>query len=173
MARGTLRIYLGAAPGVGKTYAMLNEGCRRAERGSDVVIGYVEHHERAQTRQQIRELEVIPRMQVGHRDATFAEMDLDAVLARRPAVALVDELAHTNAPGTRHAKRWQDVEELLAAGIDVVSTVNVQHLESLNDVVLRITGVAQRETVPDAFVRAADQIELVDMSPEALRRRMA
>ena len=173
MARGTLRIYLGAAPGVGKTYAMLNEGCRRAERGSDVVIGYVEHHERAQTRQQIRELEVIPRMQVGHRDATFAEMDLDAVLARRPAVALVDELAHTNAPGTRNAKRWQDVEELLAAGIDVVSTVNVQHLESLNDVVLRITGVAQRETVPDAFVRAADQIELVDMSPEALRRRMA
>jgi len=173
MARGTLRIYLGAAPGVGKTYAMLNEGCRRAERGGDVVIGYVEHHERVQTRQQIRELEVIPRIQVGHRDATFPEMDLDAVLARRPAVALVDELAHTNTPGMRNAKRWQDVEELLEAGIDVISTVNVQHLESLNDVVLRITGITQRETVPDAFVRAADQIELVDMSPEALRRRMA
>jgi two-component system sensor histidine kinase KdpD len=173
MARGTLRIYLGAAPGVGKTYAMLSEGCRRAERGSDVVVGFVEHHERPQTKQQIRNLEVVPRKMVTHREATIAEMDLDAVLARRPAVALVDELAHTNAPGMRNGKRWQDVEELLAAGIDVISTVNVQHLESLNDVVQRITGVAQRETVPDAFVRSADQIELVDMSPEALRRRMA
>ncbi len=173
MARGTLRIYLGAAPGVGKTYAMLSEGCRRAERGSDVVVGYVETHGRAQTMQQIRELEVVPRMHVSHRDSTFPEMDVDALLARRPAMALVDELAHTNTPGMRNAKRWQDVEELLAAGIDVISTVNIQHLESLNDVVQRITGVAQRETVPDAFVRAADQIELVDMSPEALRRRMA
>ena len=173
MARGTLRIYLGAAPGVGKTYAMLNEGRRRAQRGADVVVGFVEHHERTQTRQQIGDLEVVPRVYIRHREATFPEMDLDAVLARRPAVALVDELAHTNTPGMRNAKRWQDVEELLAAGIDVVSTVNVQHLESLNDVVQRITGITQRETVPDAFVRAADQIELVDMSPEALRRRMA
>ncbi len=173
MARGTLRIYLGAAPGVGKTYAMLSEGRRRAERGGDVVVGYVETHGRVQTSEQIGGLEVVPRVQVSHRDSTFPEMDVDALLARHPAMALVDELAHTNTPGMRNAKRWQDVEELLAAGIDVISTVNIQHLESLNDVVLRITGVAQRETVPDAFVRSADQIELVDMSPEALRRRMA
>ena len=173
MARGILRIYLGAAPGVGKTYAMLSEGCRRAERGGDVVIGYVETHGRVQTTQQIRDLEVVPRILITHRESTFEEMDIDALLARQPAMALVDELAHTNTPGMRNTKRWQDVEELLAAGIDVISTVNIQHLESLNDVVLRITGVAQRETVPDAFVRSADQIELVDMSPEALRRRMA
>lgn len=173
MARGTLRIYLGAAPGVGKTYAMLNEGARRAARGADVVIGFVETHGRANTLAQIRDLEVIPRRAVAYRGTTFEEMDLDAVLERRPTVALVDELAHTNTPGMRNDKRWQDVEELLDAGIDVVSTVNVQHLESLNDVVERITGVAQRETVPDSFVRNADQVELVDMSPEALRRRMA
>ncbi|HNJ97269.1 MAG TPA: DUF4118 domain-containing protein [Ilumatobacteraceae bacterium] len=173
MARGTLRIYLGAAPGVGKTFAMLNEGYRRAARGSDVVIGYVETHERAVTREQIRDLEIVPRATVLYRGTSFQEMDLDAVLARRPAVALVDELAHTNTPGMRHEKRWQDIAELLDAGIDVISTVNIQHLESLNDVVQRITGVTQRETVPDAFVRSADQIELVDMSPEALRRRMA
>lgn len=173
MARGSLRIYLGAAPGVGKTYAMLNEGYRRAQRGADVVVAFVETHRREHTAAQLRDLPVMPRLTVSHRDAQFEEMDLDAVLARRPAVALVDELAHTNPTGMRNAKRWQDVEELLAAGIDVVSTVNVQHLESLNDVVLRITGITQRETVPDAFVRAADQIELVDMSPEALRRRLA
>ncbi len=173
MARGRLRVYLGAAPGVGKTYAMLAEGRRRRSRGTDVVVGYVETHGRAATAAQLGDLPVVPRKKVEYRDATFEEMDLDAVLARRPAVALVDELAHTNAPGGRHEKRWQDIEELLDAGIDVVSTVNVQHLESLNDVVERITGVVQRETVPDAVVRAADQIELVDMSPEALRRRMA
>jgi len=173
MARGTLRIYLGAAPGVGKTYAMLGEGARRLERGADVVIGYVETHGRAQTQHQIGSLEVVPRATVTYRGASFEEMDVDAVLARKPAVALVDELAHTNQPGMRNTKRWQDVEELLAAGIDVISTVNIQHLESLNDVVLSITGVPQRETVPDSFVRQADQIELVDMSPEALRRRMA
>jgi two-component system, OmpR family, sensor histidine kinase KdpD len=173
MARGTLRIYLGAAPGVGKTYAMLNEGYRRAQRGADVVVGFVETHRRAQTAEQLRDLPIQPRIVVTHRAATFEELDLDGLLARRPAVALVDELAHTNPPGMRNAKRWQDVEELLAAGIDVISTVNVQHLESLNDVVLRITGITQRETVPDAFVRSADQIELVDMSPEALRRRLA
>lgn len=173
MARGTLRIYLGAAPGVGKTYAMLNEGARRAARGADVVVGFVETHGRVNTLAQIGDLEVVSRRQVAYRDTTFEEMDLDAVLARHPDVALVDELAHTNTPGLRNAKRWQDVEDLLAAGIDVISTVNVQHLESLNDVVERITGVTQRETVPDTFVRAADQVELVDMSPEALRRRLA
>jgi two-component system, OmpR family, sensor histidine kinase KdpD len=171
--RGSLRIYLGAAPGVGKTYAMLGEGRRRAERGTDVVVGFVEAHGREQTAAQIGDLEVVPRHPITYRDATFEEMDVDAVLARHPEVALVDELAHTNVPGSRNEKRWEDVEELLAAGIDVISTVNVQHLESLNDVVERITGVRQRETLPDDVVRAAEQIELVDMTPEALRRRLA
>ncbi len=173
MSRGELRIYLGAAPGVGKTYAMLNEGRRRRDRGTDVVIGFVETHGRAVTAEAIDDLEVVPRRQVTYRGAVFEEMDVDAVLTRAPQVALVDELAHTDVPGSRHEKRWQDIEELLAAGITVISTVNVQHLESLNDVIERITGVVQRETVPDAVVRAADQIELVDMTPEALRRRMA
>jgi two-component system, OmpR family, sensor histidine kinase KdpD len=173
MARGHLRVYLGAAPGVGKTYAMLAEGVRRRDRGTDVVVGYVEPHGRAATTAQLRDLPVVPRQQLEYRGAVLEEMDLEAVLVRRPQVALVDELAHTNAPGSRHGKRWEDIEELVAAGIDVITTVNVQHLESLNDVVERITGVVQRETVPDAIVRGADQIELVDMSPEALRRRMA
>lgn len=171
--RGNLRIYFGVAPGVGKTFAMLNEGWRKAERGGDVVVGYFEDHGRPQTTEQLRDLEIIPLRRIEYRGQTFEEMDVDAVLARRPEVALVDELAHTNVPGFRNHKRWQDIEELLDAGIDVVSTVNVQHLESLNDVVERITGVRQQETVPDAVVRSADQIELVDMSPEALRRRMA
>jgi two-component system sensor histidine kinase KdpD len=171
--RGSLRIYLGAAPGVGKTYAMLNEGRRRRERGTDVVVGFVEAHGRAQTADQIGELPVVPRRAVSYRGTVLPEMDLGAVLARRPDVALVDELAHTNAPGSGHAKRWEDVEDLLDAGIDVITTVNIQHLESVNDVVERITGVRQRETLPDEIVRAADQIELVDMTPEALRRRMA
>jgi two-component system sensor histidine kinase KdpD len=173
VARGKLRIYLGAAPGVGKTFAMLDEGWRRATRGTDIVIGYVETHSRSKTTAQIRDLEVVPRRQIEYRGQALEEMDVDAILRRRPKVALVDELAHTNVPGARNEKRWQDVEELLAAGIDVLSTVNVQHLASLNDVVEQIAGVAQRETVPDAVVRAADQIELVDMTPEALRRRMA
>jgi len=170
---GKLRIYLGSAAGVGKTYAMLCEGHRRAERGTDVVIAYVEPHGRPRTAELVEGLEVVPRARLPYRDTTFEEMDLDAVRARKPQVALVDELAHTNVPGSRHAKRWQDMEELLRAGIDVISTVNIQHLESLNDVVEKITGVPQRETVPDAVVRAADQVELVDMTPEALRRRMA
>ncbi|MGC4763129.1 DUF4118 domain-containing protein [Micromonospora sp. DT46] len=173
MPRGELRIYLGAAPGVGKTYAMLEEARRRAERGTDVVVGLVETHGRPQTAAMVGDLEVLPRRVVTYRGAAFTEMDLDAVLARRPEVAVVDELAHTNVPGSRHEKRWQDVRELLDAGITVLSTVNVQHLESVNDVVARITGTTQRETVPDAVVRAAEQVELVDMTPEALRRRMA
>jgi two-component system, OmpR family, sensor histidine kinase KdpD len=171
--RGRLRIYLGAAPGVGKTYAMLGEAHRRAARGTDVVVGFVETHGRAHTEGMLTGLAVVPRRRMDHRGASFEEMDVDAVLARHPEVAIVDELAHTNVPGSRNAKRWQDVHELLAAGIDVVSTVNIQHLESLNDVVESITGVKQRETVPDHVVRAADQIELVDMSPESLRRRLA
>lgn len=173
MARGKLRIYLGAAPGVGKTYAMLNEGRRRQERGTDVVVGFVETHGRANTADQLGTLEVVPRCTLVHRGTGFEEMDLDAVLARGPRVVLVDELAHTNVPGSRHHKRWEDVAVLLDAGIDVLSTLNIQHLESVNDVVERITGVRQQETIPDDFVRAADQVELVDMTPEALRRRMA
>lgn len=171
--RGELRIYLGAAPGVGKTFAMLGEARRRAQRGTDVVVGFVETHGRDRTAEAVGDLEVLPRRTLTHRGRDFEEMDVDAVLARRPAVAVVDELAHTNIPGSRHTKRWQDIEELLDAGIHVLSTVNVQHLESLNDVVERITGVRQRETVPDEVVRAAEQVELVDITPEALRRRMA
>nr|WP_239028771.1 DUF4118 domain-containing protein [Pseudonocardia acidicola] len=168
-----MRIYLGAAPGVGKTYAMLGEGRRRAERGTDVVVGLVETYGRAKTVAMLEGLETVPRRTFAHRGTQLEEMDVDAVLARHPTVVLVDELAHTNAPGSRNPKRWQDVEELLEAGIDVLSTVNVQHLESLNDVVERITGVRQRETVPDEVVRRAGQLELVDITPEALRRRMA
>ncbi|HUP73039.1 MAG TPA: DUF4118 domain-containing protein [Acidimicrobiales bacterium] len=173
MARGQLRIYLGAAPGVGKTFAMLDEGWRRRSRGTDVVIGYVETHGRANTAEKIRDLEVIPRARFDYRGTVLEDMDLDALLERRPRVALVDELAHTNAPGCRNKKRWEDIEELLEAGIDVISTVNVQHLESVNDLVETITGVRQQETVPDIVVRRAEQVELVDMTPEALRRRMA
>jgi two-component system sensor histidine kinase KdpD len=173
MARGKLRIYLGAAPGVGKTYAMLSEAHRRSERGTDCVVALVEHHDRPRTEILMHGLETVHRCTREYRDSVFTEMDVDAVLERHPAVALVDELAHTNVPGGRNAKRWQDVEELLAAGIDVISTVNIQHLESLGDVVEAITGVRQQETVPDEVVRRADQIELVDMSPQALRRRMA
>jgi two-component system, OmpR family, sensor histidine kinase KdpD len=173
MARGTLRIYLGAAPGVGKTFAMLNEGLRRARRGTNLVVGFVESHGRPNTEAAIGDLEVVPRRSLTYAGGRFEEMDLDAILARAPEVALVDELAHSNVPGSRHEKRWEDVEDLLAAGIDVISTLNVQHLESLNDVVERITGVKQHETIPDAVVRAADQLEVVDMTPEALRRRMA
>ena len=156
--RGQLRIYLGSAAGVGKTYAMLGEGHRRRERGTDVVVGFVETHGREHTTEQLRGLEVVPRIRLPYRGTYFEEMDLDAVLERRPEVALVDEFAHTNVPGSRNEKRWQDVEELLDAGIDVISAVNIQHLESLNDVVEKITGVPQRETVPDAIVRAADQV---------------
>ncbi|MRK03175.1 DUF4118 domain-containing protein [Aeromicrobium sp. S22] len=171
--RGTLRVYLGASPGVGKTYAMLAEGRRRAERGADVVVGLVETHGRPRTAEQIGDLEVLPRLEVERGATIQQELDLAGLLARSPQVALVDELAHTNVPGLTHEKRWQDVEDLLAAGICVITTVNIQHLESLNDVVESITGVRQRETVPDTVVRRADAIELVDMSPQALRRRMA
>ena len=173
MARGKLRIYLGAAPGVGKTYAMLSEAHRRVERGTDCVVAFVEHHNRPRTEVMLHGLEQIARRELRYRGTVFTEMDVDEVLARHPQVALVDELPHTNIPGSRNTKRWQDVEELLAAGIDVITTVNIQHLESLGDVVESITGVRQQETVPDEVVRRADQIELVDMSPQALRRRMA
>lgn len=173
MTRGRLRVFLGGAPGVGKTVAMLTEGHRLAEAGEDVVVGLVETHGRAFTLKQVEGLEVVPRKQVAYKGTMIPEMDLDAIIARKPDVVLVDEMAHTNPAGMRNAKRWHDIEELLDAGIDVVSTVNVQHLESLNDVVETITGVVQNETIPDAALRAADQIDLVDLSPEALRQRMA
>ncbi|MEU6184847.1 sensor histidine kinase KdpD [Nocardia sp. NPDC047038] len=173
MKRGQLRIYLGAAPGVGKTYAMLGEAHRRLERGRDVVAAVVETHGREKTAELLDGIERIPPKLIEYRGSTYQEVDVEAVLRRAPAVVLVDELAHTNVPGSTHEKRWQDVAQLLDAGIDVISTVNVQHLESLNDVVEQITGIQQRETVPDAVVRGADQVELVDITPEALRRRLS
>ncbi|MGA1827734.1 MAG: histidine kinase, partial [Microbacterium sp.] len=173
MKRGRLRVLLGAAPGVGKTYEMLEEGRRLLHDGKDVVVAIVETHGRAATAEQAEGLPQIPRAIVSHRDVELSELDVDAVITRHPDIALVDELAHTNAPGSRNAKRWQDVEEILDAGIDVVTTVNVQHIESLNDVVEQITGVPQRETVPDAVVRGADQIEVVDLAPQSLRDRLS
>ena len=173
MARGRLRVLLGAAPGVGKTFAMLEEGRRLREGGKDVVVAVVETHGRAATSALLDSLEVLPRQTVSHRGVALDEMDLDALIARAPDVALVDELAHTNAPGLAHEKRWQDVDAILDAGIDVLSTVNVQHVESLNDVVRQITGVPQRETIPDDALRRADQVELIDLAPEALRDRLA
>jgi two-component system sensor histidine kinase KdpD len=170
---GPFRIYLGAAPGVGKTYAMLSEGHRRRERGADVVAGFVEAYGRPHTQELIAGLEVIPRKVVDYRGQQMAEMDLDAILRRRPEVALIDELAHTNVPDAgRHDKRWQDVLEILGAGISVITTVNIQHLESLADQVEQMTGTKVRERVPDRVVRKADQIELIDSSPQQLRRRM-
>src|SRR6202167_2912773 len=171
--RGELRIYLGAAPGVGKTYAMLGEAHRRLERGTDLVAAVVETHGRRKTAEMLDGIQIIPPRYIEYRGSSFPELDVPAVLARRPQVVLVDELAHTNTPGSKNEKRWQDIETLLDAGITVISTLNIQHLESLNDVVAQITGVEQRETVPDEVVRKAAQIELVDITPEALRRRLA
>lgn len=173
MQRGRLRVLLGAAPGVGKTYSMLEEGKRLLDEGKDVVVAVVETHGRAATAAMVQGLEIIPRMVVSHRGVELSEMDLAAVVERHPDIALVDELAHTNAPGSAHEKRWQDVEALLDAGIDVMSTVNIQHIESLNDVVQQITGVPQRESIPDAVLRSADQIEVIDLAPQALRDRLA
>lgn len=173
MRRGRMRVLLGAAPGVGKTYEMLEEGRRLQAEGHDVVIAVVETHGRAATAALTEGLPIVARRSMGHRGVQLTEMDLDAVLQRKPEIALVDELAHTNAPASRNGKRWRDVEELRDAGIDVITTVNVQHIESLNDVVEKITGIAQRETVPDAVVRGADEIEVVDLAPQSLRDRLA
>jgi two-component system, OmpR family, sensor histidine kinase KdpD len=170
--RGTLRVYLGAAPGSGKTFAMLREGRTRRAQGEDVVVGFVETYGRPRTVEAIGNLEVLPRLRVEYRGTTLEEMDLDALLARKPEVALVDELAHTNAPGVRHAKRWQDVDELRDAGIDVITTVNVQHVESVKDLVESITGIPVRETVPDHVIDSAEEIHFIDIAPEALRKRM-
>src|SRR5262245_54359789 len=170
--RGKLKVFFGATAGVGKTYAMLEAARELQARGVDVVVGWAETHGRKETAALLEGLERLPPCLVEHRGITLQEFDLDAAKARRPAVILVDELAHTNAPGLRHAKRWQDVEELLAAGIDVYTTVNVQHLESLNDLVGKITGVAVRETVPDSVLERAEQVELVDLPPEELLKRL-
>jgi two-component system sensor histidine kinase KdpD len=170
--RGKLKIYLGASPGVGKTYAMLEEAKRRQSEGVDVVVAVVETHGRAETAALLTTLEQLPRRVIDYRGRPLAEMDLDGLLARRPQLALVDELAHSNIPGSRHPKRWQDVVEVLDAGIDVVSTINIQHIESLNDVVARITGVRVQETVPDAILQRADEIELIDLPPEELMERL-
>ena len=170
--RGRLRMYLGAAAGVGKTYALLTEGQRRKAEGTDVVVGYVETHRRAQTQAQLDDLEVIPRKHFTYRGITLEEMDTQAILDRHPQMALIDELAHSNIPGSKHPKRYQDVQDLLAAGIDVVTTLNVQHLESLNDLVASITGIEIHETLPDRILDEADEVELVDIVPQALRQRM-
>jgi two-component system sensor histidine kinase KdpD len=170
--RAPFRIYLGSAPGVGKTFAMLSEGQRRKGRGTDVVIGVVQTYGRPKTIEETQGIEVVPPRSIVYRGASFEELDTGAVIVRRPDVVLVDELAHTNIPGSRRAKRWEDVFDILAEGISVITTVNIQHLASLNDVIADITGVRQRETVPDWVLDLADQVELVDMSPHALQRRM-
>ena len=170
--RGRLKIFLGAAPGVGKTFAMLEAAQRRRADGLDVVVGVVETHGRAETERLVAGLEIVPRTQIAYGGRLLSEMDLDGIIARRPRLVLVDELAHTNLPGSRHAKRWQDVEELLASGIDVYSTLNIQHLESLNDVVARIARVKVRETIPDKVLELADDIELIDLPPDELIERL-
>src|SRR5262249_12548869 len=170
--RGKLKIFFGYAAGVGKTYAMLEAAQRERAAGVDVVVGYVEPHGRPETQALLNGLEALPPRLVPYRGVSLREFDLDAALARRPQLLLVDELAHTNAEGLRHAKRWQNVEELLDAGIDVFSTLNVQHVESLNDVIAQITGVVVRETLPDSVLEKADDIELVDLTPEELIDRL-
>ncbi|WP_238475070.1 sensor histidine kinase KdpD [Azospirillum cavernae] len=170
--RGRLKIFLGAAPGVGKTFEMLQTAQAKRREGIDIVVGVVETHGRRETEALVAGLEVVPRRQIDYKDRLLDEMDLDAILARRPKIVLVDELAHTNAPGSRHAKRYLDVEELLAAGIDVYSTLNIQHVESLNDVVAKITRVRVRETVPDSIVDRADDIEVIDITPDDLIQRL-
>jgi two-component system, OmpR family, sensor histidine kinase KdpD len=172
MERGRLKIFLGMAAGVGKTYRMLEEGRAEAESGRDVVIGYLEPHGREETLERAGDLEVVPRRKVPYRDLELEEMDLPAVIRRAPDLALIDELAHTNAPGLEHEKRYEDVEDVLAGGIDVYSTVNVQHLETLNDSVCELTGVRVRETMPDAVLNAAEEVVLIDVTPEALLDRL-
>lgn len=170
--RGHLKIFIGYAPGVGKTYSMLNEANRRLKRGQDVVIGYLEAHQRKETEAQLGNLEIIPRKEITYNGVTLEEMDMDAIIGRAPKIVLVDELAHTNVPGSKNNKRYEDVEELLNHGIDVISTLNIQHLESLNDVVKQITGIVVRETIPDRIVEAADEVVVVDITPDSLQNRL-
>ena len=170
--RGELKIFLGATPGAGKTYAMLREAHQLVTHGRDVVVGYVETYNRPRTVELMAGLEVVPRVKVPYRGTVLEEMDVDAVIRRKPETVLVDELAHTNVPGLRHTKRWQDVEDIRAAGIDVITTVNVQHVESVKDLVEKVTGIVVRETVPDKELDGADEIQFIDITPEALRKRM-
>lgn len=170
--RGHLKIFLGYAPGVGKTYAMLNEANRRAKRGEDIIIGYLESHQRKETEEQIEILKTIPRKKVTYNGITLEEMDTNEIIKIHPQIVLVDELAHTNAPGSKNKKRYEDVEEILKSGISVITTLNIQHLESLNDVVKQITGVTVRETIPDRIVETADEVVVVDITPDALLNRM-
>jgi two-component system sensor histidine kinase KdpD len=170
--RGQLKIFIGYAPGVGKTYSMLNEANRRSKRGQEVVVGYVESHGRKDTDEQIGELEVIPRQKIIYNNVIMEELDTAAVIARKPQLAVIDELAHTNVPGSKNKKRYEDVEEILSSGIHVITTLNIQHLESLNDVVKRITGIAVRETIPDRIVNQADEVVVVDITPDALQNRL-
>lgn len=171
-ARGRLEVYLGMCPGVGKTFAMLESAQQDRRAGREALVGIAETHGRAETEALLEGLRVLPRRQIHHRDMSLSEFDLDGALAARPPLILVDELAHTNAPGSRHAKRWQDVRELIEAGIDVRTTVNIQHVESLNDVVAQITGVRMRETVPDSVLEQADEVVLVDLPPDELLERL-
>ena len=172
MRRGRLKVYLGATPGAGKTYAMLHEAHQLLAHGHDVVVGYVETYNRPRTVELLEGLEVVPRIDLPYKGTLLQEMDVDAVARRRPEIALVDELAHTNVPGLRHNKRWEDVEDLRALGIDVITTVNVQHVESVKDLVEKVTGIIVRETVPDRELDGADEIQFIDITPEALRKRM-
>jgi two-component system sensor histidine kinase KdpD len=170
--KGTLKIFLGYAPGVGKTYTMLNEANRRFDRNENIVIGYLETHGRKDTEAQIGALEIIPRKQVTYNNVTFEEMDTDAIIARKPQLVIVDELAHTNVPGSKNSKRYTDVEEILNSGISVISTLNIQHLESLNDIIKSITGIIVKETIPDNIVDKAAEVSIVDITPDALQDRL-
>lgn len=170
--RGTLKIFLGYAPGVGKTYAMLNEGNRRLKYGQDIVIGYVENHEREETDKQISDLQVLPRKKIAYNGVELEELDVEAVLGRHPTTVLIDELAHTNVPGSKNKKRYADVLEILQSGINVISTLNIQHLESLNDVMFQITGIKVNETIPDKILQHADEVVVVDLTPDALQNRL-
>ena len=169
---GNLKIFLGYAPGVGKTYSMLNEANRRSKRGQDIVIGYLETHDREETEKQVSSLEVIPRKKINYNGITMEEMDTDAIIVRKPDIVLVDELAHTNVPGAEYKKRYEDVQKIIDHGINVISTLNIQHLESLNDVIKQITGVTVKETIPDKIVDSATEIVVVDITPNALQSRL-
>jgi two-component system, OmpR family, sensor histidine kinase KdpD len=170
--RGQLKIFMGYAPGVGKTFSMLNEANRRFKRGQDIVIGYLESHQRQETEDQIGALETIPRKNVIYNGVSLEEMDMDAIILRAPKTVLIDELAHTNVPGSKNYKRYEDVEEILSHGINVISTLNIQHLESLNDIIKQITGITVRETIPDRIVENADEVVVVDITPDSLQNRL-
>lgn len=170
--RGRLKIYIGYAPGVGKTYAMLNDANNRLEKGEDIVIGYLESHQRQETEAQVGKLETVPRKKIEYNGIVMDEMDTETIISKRPSTVLIDELAHTNVPGSKNKKRYEDVEEILIQGINVVSTLNIQHLESLNDIVRQITGVTVRETIPDKIVEEADEVVVIDITPTALQSRL-